>query len=330
MLRFVRLAGRAIAGTLRAEAAYRTMAVGFGRFMPLTRRQLMWGLAAGAARAGAQERTANGPQPRTSPALCVHIEQFPGVGYDELGGVIHGLGFAGCVLSVEEGGHITPEHADLDLMRCVEAMTGRAVDVFAIGTPVTSPTDPILQVIFWVAKDMGVPIFLPGRWKFPGDGNVDARLGEIQRQLSTLAMMAGRAGMTLAVHNGPGGEFGGAVWDAGLLLRGLDARYAGYDFDVGYAAREGPEAAALALRMALPRLKMVTARDCYWTKDSGAWRLEECPLGEGMVDWRSVFGTLGAARFAGPILLRANYRPSETLAALRKDLAFLKKQLAGA
>jgi len=288
----------------------------------------MWGLAAGAVRAGAQERTAHGPGARVSPALCVHIEQFPGIGYDELGGVIHGLGFDGCVLSVEEGGHITPEHADLDLMRGVEAMTGRGVDVFAIGTPTTSPTDPILQVIFWVGHDMGVPIFLPGQWKFSAEGNVDARLAEIQRPLSMLASMAGRAGMTLAIHNGPGGEFGGAVWDAGLLLRGIDARFAGYDFDIGYAARQGAAAAAVALRMALPRLKMVTARDCYWTKESGAWTLAECPLGEGMVDWPAVFRTLGAAHYAGPILLRADYRPSETLATLRKDLAFLKKQLA--
>jgi len=288
----------------------------------------MWGLAAGAARAGAQERTAHGPQARTSPALCAHIEQFPGIGYDELGGVIHGLGFDGCVLSVEEGGHITPQHADLDLMRGVEAMTGRGVDVFAIGTPATSPTDPILQVIFWVGHDMGVPIFLPGQWKFPADANVEGRLAEIQRQLSMLATFAGRAGMALAVHNGPGGEFGGAVWDASLLLRGIDARYAGYDFDVGYAACQGPAAAALALRAALPRLKMVTARDCYWSRESGGWTLTECPLGEGMVDWRAVFRTLVAAHYAGPILLLADYRPAETLAALRKDLAFLKKQLA--
>jgi sugar phosphate isomerase/epimerase len=288
----------------------------------------MWGLAAGTLRASPQERTAHGPQARVSPALCVHIEQFPGIGYDELGGVIHGLGFDGCVLSVEEGGHITPEHAELDLMRGVEAMTGRGVDVFGIGTPVTSPTDPILQLIFWVGHEMGVPIFLPGQWSFPGDGNVDGRLNEIQRQLSMLAALSSRAGMALAVHNGPGGEFGGTVWDAAMLLRGIDARFAGFDFDAGFAARQGAASAALALRMALPRLKMVTARDCYWAKEAGGWTLTECPLGEGMVDWRSVFTTLAAARYAGPILLRVGYRPPETLAALRKDLAFLKKQLA--
>ncbi|MGB9456681.1 MAG: TIM barrel protein [Bryobacteraceae bacterium] len=296
--------------------------------MPLSRRHLMWGLSAGAVRAAAQERTANGPRPRVSPALCVHIEQFPGIGYDELGGVIHGLGFDGCVLSVQEGGHITPEHAELDLMRGVEAMTGRSVDVYAIGTPVTSPAERVLQLIFWVGHEMGVPIFLPGQWTLPAEGNLDARLAEIQRDLSVLASFAGRAGMALAVHNGPGGDFGGAVWDAGLLLRGIDARYAGYDFDVGYAARMGAPAAALALCMALPRLKMVTARDCYWTKGSGAWTLTECPLGEGMVDWPAMFHTLAAARYAGPILLRVNYRSDDPLAALRRDLAFLKKQLA--
>jgi len=295
--------------------------------MPISRRQLIGGLAAGATRAGAQERTARGPQVRVSPALCAHIEQFPGIGYDELGSVIHGLGFDGCVLSVQEGGHITPQHADVDLMRSVEAMTGRGVDVYAIGAPVTSPTDPILQLIFWVGREMGVPIFLPGQWSLPADGAIDGRLNEIQRQLSMLAALAARAGMAVAVANGPGSEFGGAVWDAGQVLRTIDARFAGYDFDVGYAARLGPAGAGAALRMALPRLKMVTARDCYWTEEASGWRLTECPLGEGMVDWQAVFRTLGAARYAGPILLRVEYRTGEPLAALRKDLAFLRKQL---
>jgi len=75
---------------------------------------------------------------------------------------------------------------------------------------------------------------------------------------------------------------------------------------------------------------MVCARDCYWEKDGGTWKLAECPLGEGMVDWAQFFATLVKARFSGPISLQIGYPAKDELSAIRKDLAFLKKQVAAA
>jgi sugar phosphate isomerase/epimerase len=75
---------------------------------------------------------------------------------------------------------------------------------------------------------------------------------------------------------------------------------------------------------------MVTARDCYFSKEGGAWKLAECPLGEGMVDWPQFFATLARAGFTGPISLQVGYGPNDSLPAVRKDLAFLKKQRAAA
>jgi L-ribulose-5-phosphate 3-epimerase len=80
--------------------------------------------------------------------------------------------------------------------------------------------------------------------------------------------------------------------------------------------------------LAMPRLKMVTARDCYFKKDGEKFKLQECPLGEGMVDWTGFFTTLARARFTGPISLQVGYEGG--LPAIKKDLAFLKKQVAGA
>jgi sugar phosphate isomerase/epimerase len=45
-----------------------------------------------------------------------------------------------------------------------------------------------------------------------------------------------------------------------------------------------------------------------------------------MVDWPQFFGALAKANFIGPITLRVEYAPQDELAAIRKDLAFLKKQ----
>jgi sugar phosphate isomerase/epimerase len=115
------------------------------------------------------------------------------------------------------------------------------------------------------------------------------------------------------------------------MLRGVDPRIVGYDFDPGCALRaNGPEGAENALRLALPRLKAVTASDATWTKDGSQWKATPCPLGEGSVDWPKFFGLLAKAKFVGPITLEMRYNPSNELTAMRKDQEFLRKQIAAA
>ena len=136
--------------------------------------------------------------------------------------------------------------------------------------------------------------------------------------------------MAIALHNGAGDAFGASLWDIQMTIRTVNPRVIGYDFDIGYATAHGGAAGAdAALRMALPRLKMATARDCFWSKTAdGGWKLTECPLGEGMVDWPRFFATLARVRFTGPILLAVGYVVADELGPIRKDLEFLKKQRA--
>jgi sugar phosphate isomerase/epimerase len=43
------------------------------------------------------------------------------------------------------------------------------------------------------------------------------------------------------------------------------------------------------------------------------------------VDWPKVFSMLAAAKFTGPISLHCEYNPPDTLEAIARDFAFLKK-----
>jgi L-ribulose-5-phosphate 3-epimerase len=307
------------------------------RSFPLTRRALLAGLSASAAALAQTQTGPNalpvplGPKPRVSPSVVVTLEQFPKIGYNEIGDILKAIGFDGCILSVQPGGHIKPESADWELMRAVEAVTGVGLDVPALSTLSTSPSDPILRLIFGVGGQMQIPFFQPGQWKYPASGSLDARIPEIQRDLAVLSSFANQTKMTVAIRNTTGENFGAALWDAQMLVRGIDPIHLGYDFDIGYAtAHGGPDAAAFALRTMLPRLKMVAARDILWTKDSSGWKLTECPLGEGMVDWSGFFATLARAHFTGPVTVYVNYQTPDMLAAIRRDLAFLRKQLAAA
>jgi sugar phosphate isomerase/epimerase len=298
--------------------------------MSVTRRQIFAGLAAGAT-AAAQFRPGNGPKPRNTPAVCLYSQVLIKVPYDELGGILRSLGVDGCDLTVMPGGHVPPAQSAVDLMRAVEAVTGVGLDVPVITTAYTSLADPTLRNVAAIAGEMGIPVFRTGTWKY-GPGEPEARLAEVQRDIAGLASMARAVNMALAIRNVAGDYVGASVWDTHMLIRGLDPRSVGFAYDVGDAVAEGGAGSWLtALRLVLPRLKMVVARDFVWGKDaSGAWKRTPCPLGEGMVDWGKLFESLARVRFTGPISLPVDYEPKDELAAIRHDVEFIRKHVAAA
>jgi L-ribulose-5-phosphate 3-epimerase len=298
--------------------------------MTITRRRALAGL--GAALSGAfaasplrAQKKGAGPLPRANPALCLFSETLK-VDYNDMGGFLQMIGFDGVELSVQPGGHIPLEgDIDLHLERAIEAMTGSGVDVPVLSTTMTSVQTKELRTIMGWGNEMGVPILSPGQWPNNGDGM--ASVINAQREISMLAQIGRAAKMQIALHNATPNFVGSSVADLDAAIRPFDTNV-GFNFDVGFAAAySGPA----ALRMALPRLKMATVRDCKWTKaPDGSQTLTQCPLGEGMVDWPQFFGALAKANFIGPITLRVEYAPQDELAAVRKDLAFLKKQRAAA
>ena len=160
---------------------------------------------------------------------------------------------------------------------------------------------------------------------------IAARVAEVRRDVEGLAAQARAYGVTAGFHNHSGAYVGEAVWDGRAILEGLDEKWIGYYFDACHATAEGGEAGwNIALRMALPRVKMVALKDFYWVKTGGQWVMQMCPMGEGMVKWAEVFGLLAGARFAGPISVHIEYEPTDVLGAVARDLEFAKKQIAAA
>ena len=291
---------------------------------PIGRRALLAGLGAGVA--AALQRGAGG-LPRATPPLCIYSESLK-VDYNDVGSFVQAIGFEGVELAVVPGGHIPLDgDIDLHLERAVEAMTGSGLDVPVLSTTITSVQSKELRTIAGWGNEMGVPIFSPGQWPNNADGM--ASVVAAQREISMLAAMGQAAKMQIAVHNATPNFVGSSIAELNAAIRPFGP-IVGFNFDVGYAAAYSGDFSA-ALGLALPRLKMATVRDCKWTKAAdGTQTLTQCPLGEGMVDWPRLFGSLAKANFTGPITLRLEYEPKDDLAAARKDLAFLKKQRAAA
>jgi len=295
---------------------------------------MLAGMAAGAlARPAAAAQARGGAmRPRITPAVCLYSRVLIQIRYLDLPMIVQGLGFDGVDLSVEHGGHVLPEKADYNLMPALEAFTGIGLDVPMITTGLTTLQDPYAEQVLGLATYIGVPFFRPGHWKFSGSVEIEMRLPFVQRDIAGLAQLGRATSMVMGIHNYRDGAEGAAIADIDPLIRPLDARWVGYDFDVGFASVEGGQAGfAGPLAAALPRLKMVTLRDFQWVeRSSPAAGQRPCPLGEGVVDFPGFFAALAKARFAGPITLPVDHNPPGDLSAIKRDLAFVRKQIAAA
>lgn len=264
------------------------------------------------------------------PTLCLFSKHLPKLNYAELGAEVRRLGFDGVDLTVRPGGHVLPERAAEDLPRAFETLVSHGLAVPMITTALVSAGHPTARPILSAAGRLGVPYYKLGYWNYRGR-DVEERVAEVKRDVRGLVEMGKEYGVMAGFHNHSGDYVGAPLWDIRAIVADLDPRWIGYYFDPCHATAEGGAAGwEIALRMALPRLKMVALKDFYWAQEQGKWRMKMCPLGEGMVQWSKVFSMLAGARFTGPISLHVEYDPPDELAAIARDLEFMRKQVRAA
>ena len=261
------------------------------------------------------------------PALCLFSKHLPSLNYSQLAHTVKQMGFDGVDLTVRPEGHVLPERVADDLPRAFETLHNAGLTVPMITTGLTSAADPAARPTIETAGQLGIPRFKLGYWHYSDKQTIDARLDEVRHDVADLVTLAAGNSVTAGFHNHSGNYVGAAVWDIRAIIADMDEKSIGYYFDPCHATAEGGEGGwKIDLRMALPRLQMVAIKDFLWEKRGGKWNMVMCPLGQGMVKWREVFGMLATAKFQGPISMHAEYDPVEE-ADLASDFAFLKKQV---
>ena len=255
-----------------------------------------------------------------------------------LGRTLKTLGFGGVDLTVRPGGHIDPKRVAQDLPPFVAGIRQEGLTVPMITTEILSDADPVARPTLETAAALGIPFFKPGYYRY---AFVDARKERdaAAAQIRTVAALSAHNGVHMGFHN-HSGYIGGNVWDIVTVIDTLDPKWAGYYFDVRHAVVEGGDGGwRTAFNLAAPRLPMIALKDFYWEKTAAGWRIKNCPMGEGMVNWKAYFALLAKAGFHGPVSLHLEYEvpgatpeavETNTIAATAKDLAFIKARLAEA
>lgn len=270
------------------------------------------------------------------PIFCLFSKHLPDLKWADVGRAVKDAGFEGVDLTVRAGGHVLPDRAADDLPKAIEAITSQGVKVPMITTELTSATAPGAKALLQAAARNGVRYFKTGYWRYTSSPDVRAQVAATGEALAGLAALARECGIEMGFHN-HAAYIGAAIWDIAPAMDKLEPRWAGYYFDPRHAVAEGGGGSwKAATHLAMPRLKMVALKDCLWQKGPKGWTIENCPLGDGMVDWSWFSNTLRNAPFTGPISLHLEYdipgstadeRTRRTLEAAKRDLAFARRML---
>ncbi|MGH7638476.1 MAG: sugar phosphate isomerase/epimerase family protein [Gemmatimonadaceae bacterium] len=274
---------------------------------------------------------ARGGSPARTRALCLFSKHLPELGWRDLGRAVKDTGFEGVDLTVRAKGHVLPEKAADDLPRAIDEIKAAGVDVPMITTELTSASAPVARPLLQAAARSGVRYFKTGYWRFTTSRDVRAQVAAAGEALAGLAALARECGIEMGFHN-HAAYIGAALWDIAPAIDRLDPRWAGYYFDPRHAVAEGGGGAwKAATHLVLPRLKMIALKDCLWRKSDKGWLIENCPLGEGLVDWPWFAAAVRSVEFSGPISVHLEYDvPSGTrnmLAAAERDLGFARRVL---
>ena len=272
----------------------------------------------------------------TSRDFCLFSKHLPELGWADVGRAVKDAGFEGVDLTVRAKGHVLPERAADDLPRAIDAIASQGVTVPMITTDLTSAAVPYARPLLQAAARQGVRFFKTGYWRYSSSPDVRGQVAAAGEAMAGLAALARECGIEMGFHN-HAAYIGAALWDIAPAMDKLDPRWAGYYFDPRHAVAEGGGGAwKAAAHLVMPRLKMLAVKDCVWHKGEKGWTIENCPLGEGLVDWAWIASALRTAAFGGPISIHLEYdipasTPQEqtrrTLEAAVRDLTFARRAL---
>lgn len=242
--------------------------------------------------------------------VVMFSKHLPDLDWRDLGVAVREAGFDGVDLTVRAGGHVLPARVAEDLPKAVAAIRDAGSHVAMLTTGLTSPTDPTAVPLLRTAAAVDVRRLKAGYYRY-AFADVKRELADAVADFRALVQMAAEAGVMLAYHNHSGSYVGAAVWDALRLIDGLPPAATGIYFDPRHATVEGGDAGwRIAAQMAAPHLRMIAVKDFYWERGKdGRGRVIDCPIGDGMVDWKAFAAEMRKARFSGPISLHVEYEP---------------------
>jgi sugar phosphate isomerase/epimerase len=272
--------------------------------------------------------------PNDKRSIYVFSKHLQWLDYNALAGTVAAAGFDGVDLPVRPGGHVLPERVQDDLPRAVEAARKAGLGVDMIATAIDDARDAQTESILKTASALGIKYYRMAWIDYDEALGIIENLEKLKPRFRGLAAINERYQIHGAYQNHAGIKVGGPVWDIWYLLKDLDPRWQGCQYDVRHATVEGGNSWMLGFKLINSHIKTTVIKDFKWIQRDGVWHPESCPLGEGMVDFKKYFFMVKEMNITGPISMHFEYpifEQSEENASvstkIKKVIAVMQKDL---
>ncbi len=260
------------------------------------------------------------------------------LGYAEMAKTAKNIGFDGIDLTVRPDGHVLPENVTTDLPKAVNEIRKNDLLIDRITTAIVDPDDPLTIQILQKASELGITNYRMGWLKYDPAMTVKENLKVINGKLERLARLNKQFKIRGAYQNHASEWVGGAVWDMGIMLQGIDPEYLGIRYDIRHATVEGGLSWPVTMDFLSDKINSLDLKDFIWKQLENKWQPVNVPLGEGMVDFDRYLKILKQLNIAGDFTMHFEYElggadtgtfkltvPAEVVtSAMKRDLSVLR------
>ncbi len=241
--------------------------------------------------------------------LKIHIfsKHLQFLNYREMAEAAAEIGFDGVDLAVRPNGHVLPERVEDDLPKAVEALKNAGLAPLMITTAVDDPDSATDRKVLETAANHGVEYYRMGYFRYPEGKTIPQSLEIFQQKSKELSRLNKELGITGCYQNHAGNYAGASIWELWEILKNIDGQNLGVQYDVRHAVVEGGLSWKNGLRLIEPMIKTLVLKDFKWEKKNGKWDIQNTPIGEGMVDFRTYFQLLKKMNIQVPVSLHLEY-----------------------
>jgi sugar phosphate isomerase/epimerase len=273
--------------------------------------------------------------------ICIFSKQLHWLDIPEMARETKVMGYQGVDLTVRKGGHIEPVMAEAELPKAVALIRKAGLEVPMIATDIIDPKDPLTEIILKTAARAGIKYYRTAYLDYDMKAGVAASLEKHKKQLLDLAAINKKYNIHGAYQNHSGVRIGASVWDLWILMKDIDPRWLGVQYDIKHATAEGGVSWVQGLDLVKTHIRCMDIKDFHWDKPADKWLQKHVPLGTGMVDFARFFTLVKQYGITGPMSLHFEYplggadtgkkqitmAREEVLNAMKRDLSLLQGML---
>ena len=278
------------------------------------------------------------------PDIHIFSKHLQFLNYADMADAAVSMGFNGVDLTVRPDGHVSPDRVDDDLPKAVDALTkvGFAPDIMT--TAVGDATNATDVRVLKTASALGFQRYRMNWYRYDPKQTVPDSIQGFQGQFRALGELNKTLNLVGCYQNHAGLLVGASVWEIWEMLKTADPACMGVQYDIRHATVEGGLSWPNGLRLLQPHIKSIALKDFLWSTKNGVSSVQNVPIGEGMVDFKTYFRLLKQANLRVPVSLHIEYPmggadhgatrltipQNDLFAAMKRDMNRLKEIWASA